>query len=623
MTNNTPLKQQQQYSAAGFRFLLVACFFFPQSRGIPPLLVSNHTLNTCASEDFPFITKMPTTIPLNVGPTEALHVEHHGEADPSFSFMVTVAFTLNYIIGTGFLTLPWGFQVTGVPLGIILLGSLTLFAVSAALCLLEAMARAEAYATSANSFGSMSGLDLGSYRSIALQLRTESDRFLPLKTIDRKRQHVSHTQQAYVIDSSTAIQGTGGKEDPTEKGAELVVGGETFEVSELCKIFLGKSVARAYTLIMAIYLYCSLWAYSTVFANSLAARLPISSFSSASATAYSSDGTAPDDGGLSYGVYLLLFALITLPSSLLELNEQVVVQVALSLCRVAMLTVMITTILAAPIQQGMKTLPGGGDASQIFGPFTPPTTTHTATLLEAVHINKVYLMLPMAAYATIFHHSIPAISHPVKDKKQLGWIYITALGFCFVGYTVLAITVSSYFGENTKISSNLNWEYYWGVIGPNREIPLYARCVSSFVVLLPAFDVASAFPLNAITLGNSLMSWYHGSRVHTLGVQEYRRSVALFRMIAAAPPLCAALFVSNLGVITNFAGVTGFAIAFLFPALLALYSKKLLTAHSVPTHTAYSCWLTSGWMCHLSVALGLFLIVFVAVSLVVMGPPPS
>ena len=30
-----------------------------------------------------------------------------------FSFGVTVAFTLNYIIGTGFLTLPWGFNQTG------------------------------------------------------------------------------------------------------------------------------------------------------------------------------------------------------------------------------------------------------------------------------------------------------------------------------------------------------------------------------------------------------------------------------------------------------------------------------------------------------------------------------
>ena len=136
-------------------------------------------------------------------------------------------------------------------------------------------------------------------------------------------------------------------------------------------------------------------------------------------------------------------------------------------------------------------------------------------------------------------------------------------------------------------------------------------------MLLPTFDVASAFPLNAIILGNSLMSWYHGSHIHTLGAEPYRRQQTLFRLVAVLPPLAAALFVSSLGVITNFAGVTGFAIAFLFPALLALYSKKMLRAHGVGYETQYGGWLTSDVMCYLSVGLGLFLIVFVVGSLIV------
>ena len=151
---------------------------------------------------------------------------------------------------------------------------------------------------------------------------------------------------------------------------------------------------------------------------------------------------------------------------------------------------------------------------------------------------------------------------------------------------------------------------------------LFSFVLASFVVLLPAFDVASAFPLNAITLGNSLMSWYHGSRIHTLGAEAYRRQLTYFRLLAVLPPLLAALFVSSLGVITNFAGVTGFAIAFLFPALLALYSKKLLRAHHVSYETQYGCWLTSDLMCHLSAGLGLFLVVYVVANLI-LNPVPS
>ena len=33
--------------------------------------------------------------------------------DHGFSFLVGVAFSLNYIMGTGFLTLPWAFSKTG------------------------------------------------------------------------------------------------------------------------------------------------------------------------------------------------------------------------------------------------------------------------------------------------------------------------------------------------------------------------------------------------------------------------------------------------------------------------------------------------------------------------------
>jgi hypothetical protein len=36
-----------------------------------------------------------------------------GASPHGFSFIVGVAFSLNYIMGTGFLTLPWAFSKTG------------------------------------------------------------------------------------------------------------------------------------------------------------------------------------------------------------------------------------------------------------------------------------------------------------------------------------------------------------------------------------------------------------------------------------------------------------------------------------------------------------------------------
>lgn len=522
---------------------------------------------------------------------DALHSD-----EPKFSFGVTVAFTLNYIIGTGFLTLPWGFNQTGNLLGVAVLGVMTLFAISAALFMLEAMARAEAYANQTNNFGSFRGDNTpADYRAlIPISLRNESQQFVALRETRVEKSNESESRL------------------PNELH---IVGSEKYEITELCKIFLGKQSVRVYTFLISVYMYGSLWAYSTVFADSLAMRLPLTS----------QNGDTVTPGSLSYIIYLLLFALIVVPSSMIELSEQIFVQVTLSICRVLMLVLMVSTIVIAVLQQEADIANGHGNSGQPFGPFSRVVSNQSSDnhFSASVNLKKLYLLLPMAAYATIFHHSIPSISQPVKNKAKLGQIFTVTLLLCFMAYSIMSLVISAYFGDFTLISTNLNWEFYWGKLSANREIPFHARCISSFVVLFPALDVASAFPLNAITLGNSLMSSYYGSKIHILGAQDALRAKIFFRAVAAVPPIIAASLVSNLGIVTHFAGVSGFAIAFIFPSLLAVYSQRLLTNHGLPYQTQYSCWLTSRWISSLSIVVGLFLIVFVVACLCIRGPPPS
>lgn len=38
--------------------------------------------------------------------------------------------------------------------------------------------------------------------------------------------------------------------------------------------------------------------------------------------------------------------------------------------------------------------------------------------------SNLYRFLPISVYAFIYHHSIPGLSHPVRDKKQLGSIFL-------------------------------------------------------------------------------------------------------------------------------------------------------------------------------------------------------
>ena len=46
-----------------------------------------------------------------------------------------------------------------------------------------------------------------------------------------------------------------------------------------------------------------------------------------------------------------------------------------------------------------------------------------------------------------------------------------------------------------------------------RDFKLVAESISTYVVVFPALDAASAYPLNAITLGNSLLNTFRNSPI--------------------------------------------------------------------------------------------------------------
>ena len=87
---------------------------------------------------------------------------------------------------------------------------------------------------------------------------------------------------------------------------------------------------------------------------------------------------------------------------------------------------------------------------------------------------------------------------------------------------------------------------------------MIVNLVSYYIICFPATDVISAFPLNGITLGNSLMGRWYGARI-----REYEgdtKTVRIFRLIGCVPPILGACFVRELGTITDYTGITGFAI---------------------------------------------------------------
>ena len=146
-----------------------------------------------------------------------------------FSSLVTACYTLNIIIGTGFLALPWAYYKSGLVVSTLGLSFTCAIATITGNHLLATMARAEC--VKYHKFKAMEEAELG-----------ESSYLLKRNL---------HTKEA------------------------LIVGDKKIETPELCQMFLESWGFYAYACSVLIYIYGVLWSYSSVFSNSMSTLLPL------------------------------------------------------------------------------------------------------------------------------------------------------------------------------------------------------------------------------------------------------------------------------------------------------------------------------------------------------------
>lgn len=298
----------------------------------------------------------------------------------------------------------------------------------------------------------------------------------------------------------------------------------------------------------------------------------------------------------------------------MELKEQVPMQVTLAAMRILVMVVMLGTVLPSLIHPGEE---------GVNRPFVREDGTRVSDggSADGFVFSNAHHVLTIGAYAFIFHHSIPALSAPVSDRKKLLPVYATTIGFCTLGYSLLGIILALYFGANLEASANLNWSDFVSLDSDGSPYTsLTSEFIAAFVVLFPALDVASAFPLNAITLGNSLMSSAFSDPIKYREAVADRFQVSIFRVAAAAPPILAAGIVKDLGALTAWTGLTGLLIIFIFPPILCLASANLLQKASLSAKTFYSSIITSTSAIHTTLVFGAVMTIYCGYCLVAHPP---
>lgn len=464
-----------------------------------------------------------------------------------FSYWVGVAFCVNYIMGCGFLAIPHRFFGSGVLLGPLVVVAFCVIMNVSKDYMLEAMGRAEAIANAEDIIARIEG--------------------------ERRGDGFGRSRSGSDASVSTTASGSGTGSSPIIVPAPhdyLVSHTRRFEVADLFAVLLGNRARVTYVFILSGYMYGALWAYGTVFASSFAANVGLPGLHGGAVCT----GKAETCIDL-FLAWLAVFAFVAIPLACLELREQVWVQVVMFGARILVVFLMVSTIMHGWSSCAHDAVVFAADTSTasaapaIFGGSPAPN-------VPLADVTGISALLPVATYAFIFHHSVPVLATPIARKDTLPSLFRSAFLVCAVAYGALGLIVALGFGAATNGQCNLDWAGYVGCVASGgssvtaNDASATAKFIRFVVLIFPAVDVLSAYPLNAITLGNNLMCAVLGDSAAAIlaegGEGVARRAPTadapwflrthwsriamrtLFRLLAAFPPIVAGALSASSGI---------------------------------------------------------------------------
>lgn len=455
----------------------------------------------------------------------------------TFSYKAGYALCVNYIIGTGVFGLPYGFRSAGAILSCICMAISSFTAFVTVHYVLEVLARAEGVVSAEENRGE------------------EMEKF---------------------------------KEKPVHQ-----LTWRKFEFTAMSEVFGGLRGKIFSQLVVSLYCYGVMWAYTSVFASSLANIF----------NTYALDKDCDIYGSVvthecqvSYYLCVLVYAAIVIPLTLVDVGEQIYFQVFLTCARFSAFIVMIVSVSFAMIKKN-------GDYSDSFplfqwGGFASAFTT--------------------IAVALNCHQNLPNIYQPIVEKDKLKIMSFAALGTSIGFYTLIAVLCSYHFRGKTEQLVTLNWKNYSACGDGWDDCPrsAVAIIIRLWVMCFPVVDVATVFPLLGITLANNLLEL-----VPARTSERFNPKLLKFgsRLIATIPPLCLGAGLGKLDTIFNIVGLFAFFLELIIPCVLHLISKGYCEGRWGPTgaRTTYTSWMSIKWVAYGVLVYGVIAFLFSTITIIV------
>eukprot|EP01084_Bolivina_argentea_P051721 95143_1 len=513
---------------------------------------------------------MRLSAPLNLalsatpGP-ERLKKYHDEEEEDGVSLFTGCCYAINIIMGSGFLVIPSGMAALGVGGGIVVLLFAAIVVGITVGYEVEAMARTERWmrekflTESITSSNIRPTDDSSKYEMTPLQPSSSPS---PIRARRRKEREplFELSNQEYQITEMLEVYATSGKDSGTGR------------------LMLLKWI---YDVLLGMYLFFTLWGYVAVFSAALCEHYPVGS-----------------SEFLSKLVYTTIFGIIAIPLCLLGVKEQAAFQVFMTGVRLLVIAIMSGTAFWA-YYSGVDSFSG-----MTLNP-TPAPRFRSVSLA---------VMLPVSFFSLMLNSYTPTVVQGLKNKggiRYIGWIapILSALL-----YIVISVSLVAAFGVKIPDSCNTLWEFYTGRPESEGSAFPWATILRFVIVLFPALDVISVYPVNTIVAANVLMALVYHDRVDK--AMRDRVVNTTFRLACGIPPILLSFLCSRLKLIETYAGSISIVIALIFPSYLSLQSRKRCQDQFGTSQTAYDTLFSSPTIAKviLFVGISLFILSIVTVT---------
>ncbi|KAH0570350.1 putative Amino acid transporter [Spironucleus salmonicida] len=354
----------------------------------------------------------------------------------------------------------------------------------------------------------------------------------------------------------------------------------TFQFSELCHIYWGKTGFIIYQVTIIFFLFGAIWGYASVVAQSISSVVP-----------FGANWECADPCGDSYSeicnvaYYIWTYAALVYCCIMVffDLSNQNILQGIFTIFRLVSVggIALITFI------------------SIFIGPFNPDGS-NVSNEVKQVYIQDTPIfqfstqsfgsIFSSSAYAIILHSCIPNVVQPtmIDQQKYLNHSITGAFLIMYVIMGFVSYPGGLYFGNlgNQLITLNLiKWD---GKSWNATSQPIWAAILSNIIRILPPIYVLGAIPINGITMADNVVAMFP-----TLKSKKY--FIISIKLLCVIPPIIFGGFFRCISDIINITGLFGFVVL-LAPAFILIKAKKNTKEAFGLVATPYSGFCDQDWI---------------------------